>query len=75
MLVLTRKLGERIHIGDDIFVQVVAVHRGRVRLGITCPDDVAIRRSPSKETPVMSAISTDEPPLRICRRRLRANVC
>ncbi|MGD9854566.1 MAG: carbon storage regulator [Planctomycetaceae bacterium] len=75
MLVLTRKSGERVHIGDGIIVQVVAVHRRRVRLGITCPDDVAVRRSPSKETPVKPAVSTDEPPIGIRRRRSGANVC
>jgi carbon storage regulator CsrA len=45
MLVLSRKLGERITIGDDIEVKVLAVQGGRVRLGITCPTDVRILRA------------------------------
>jgi carbon storage regulator len=75
MLVLTRKLNERIHIGDGIVLEVIDIHRGRVRLGITCPDEIAVRRSPSKETPVMPAVSTDEPPIRIRRQRPGANIC
>lgn len=74
MLVLTRKLGEQIQIGDDIVMQVVAVQRGRVRLGITCPHEVEIRRPRSKEGPVTSAGSTDESPIAVRRRRLRASV-
>lgn len=45
MLVLTRRLNERIVIGDDVEVCVLRVGGGRVRLGITAPDSVKIRRS------------------------------
>jgi carbon storage regulator len=45
MLVLSRKREERILIGDDIEVKVIAVLGNRVRLGITCPADVRILRS------------------------------
>jgi carbon storage regulator len=44
MLVLTRKTGERIHIGLDITVTVVQVHGNRVRIGIEAPQGVAIVR-------------------------------
>ena len=44
MLVLSRKVGERILIGTNVVVQVVEVGRGRVRLGITAPVAVAIHR-------------------------------
>lgn len=44
MLVLTRKLGERVFIGEDIAVVVVDVDRGKVRLGIEAPRGVAIFR-------------------------------
>lgn len=37
MLVLTRKLGEEILIGDDIVLKVTALQGGRVRLGIEAP--------------------------------------
>lgn len=45
MLVLSRKVGESIRIGDNIELQIVAVRGGRVRVGITAPDDVRILRS------------------------------
>ena len=44
MLVLTRKLGEKIHIGDNITITVVDVKGGKIRLGIDAPDDVVIFR-------------------------------
>jgi carbon storage regulator len=44
MLVLTRKLGEEIVIGDGIRVSVVAIRGSRVRLGITAAHDVPILR-------------------------------
>jgi carbon storage regulator len=44
MLVLSRKLGEKIVIGQDIVLTVIEVTGNRVRLGITAPDDVPIFR-------------------------------
>ena len=44
MLVLTRKVGERINIGDDIIVRVIEVNRGNVRIGIDAPGTVSIYR-------------------------------
>jgi carbon storage regulator len=44
MLVLTRKVGERIVIDDGIVVEVVEVHGNRVRLGICAPGGVPILR-------------------------------
>lgn len=44
MLVLSRKPGERIVIGDGIEVMVLEVRGDRVRLGFTAPKDVAIHR-------------------------------
>ena len=44
MLVLTRKVGERINIGEDIVVRVVEVNRGNVRIGIEAPGSVSIYR-------------------------------
>ena len=45
MLILTRKLGEGVSIGDDITVVVVAIERDRVRLGFKAPKDVEIWRT------------------------------
>lgn len=44
MLVLTRKVGESIAIGDGITLTVVKIDGNRVRLGIEAPRDVLIRR-------------------------------
>lgn len=44
MLVLSRKLGERIVIEPGIEIAVVEIRGGKVRLGIEAPRDVSIRR-------------------------------
>jgi carbon storage regulator len=44
MLVLSRKVGEKLVIGDDIVLTVCEVRGGRVRLGICGPPHVAIHR-------------------------------
>lgn len=44
MLVLSRKLGEKIYIGDNICITVVDIDRGKIRLGIEAPREVAIFR-------------------------------
>ena len=44
MLVLTRKLGESIQIGENISIAVVRVRGNRVQLGIQAPRDVPIFR-------------------------------
>ena len=45
MLVLTRKLMERLYIGDDICVTVVRLEGGQVRLGIDAPRHVRVVRA------------------------------
>ncbi len=44
MLVLSRKLGESIVIGDNVVVTVVKIDRGQVRLGIEAPPEVGVFR-------------------------------
>lgn len=44
MLILTRKLGESIAIGDDIKVSVLGIHGRQVRIGIEAPQDVIVHR-------------------------------
>jgi len=44
MLVLTRKSGEELRIGDDIIVTVVRLQGNRVQIGISAPRSVEIRR-------------------------------
>lgn len=45
MLVLSRKMGERVCIGQSVVVTVVAVKNGQVRLAFEAPDHVAIDRA------------------------------
>jgi carbon storage regulator len=44
MLVLSRKLGEKIVIGDNIVVTVVKIDRNQIRIGIEAPQEVAVYR-------------------------------
>jgi carbon storage regulator len=44
MLVLSRKPGQRVVIGDDITVVVLEVKGGRVKLGFECPREVPVYR-------------------------------
>ncbi len=44
MLVLSRKLGEKIVIGDNILVTVVKIDRNQIRIGIEAPQDVSVYR-------------------------------
>jgi carbon storage regulator len=44
MLVLSRKVGERILIGDQVTVTVVRITGGGVRIGIEAPEEMAVIR-------------------------------
>jgi carbon storage regulator len=44
MLILTRKLGEKINIGDDITVTLVEIKGAQVKLGIEAPKHIEIHR-------------------------------
>ena len=44
MLILTRSSGEKLRIGNDVIVTVIAVKGGQVRIGIDAPKEVAVHR-------------------------------
>ncbi len=44
MLVLSRKIGESIIIGDTVRVTVVEIGQGRVKIGVHAPDDISVDR-------------------------------
>ena len=50
MLVLSRKAGERILIGDEICITVVRLTNGGVRLGIEAPNELPIIREELKDS-------------------------
>ena len=49
MLVLTRKIGESIKIGDDIYIRVVQVKSKQVRIGVEAPHKTKIQREELKD--------------------------
>ena len=50
MLVLARKCGESVVIGNDITVKVLEVHGDRVKLGFAAPGEVPIHRSEVRQS-------------------------
>ena len=44
MLILTRRIGETVMIGDEVTVTVLGVKGNQVRLGVNAPKDVSVHR-------------------------------
>jgi carbon storage regulator len=61
MLVLSRKIGEKIHVGQDITIEVRRVAGNRVTLAVEAPREVRILRGELKEA---AEAFDDEPPRR-----------
>lgn len=66
MLVLSRRSGEQLRIGDDVVVEVLEISGGRVRLGITAPRDTAVLRDELIDEP------PERPDVDLVRRAMRA---
>ncbi|CCM11582.1 carbon storage regulator [Helicobacter heilmannii] len=49
MLILSRKLGEGVVVGDSIYVRVISIDKGSVKLGFEAPPHTLILRSELKE--------------------------
>jgi carbon storage regulator len=66
MLVLTRKVGQKIHIGPDIVITVVRVQDDQIRVGIEAPSLVPVHREEvarrNSRPPGEAAVSGDETP-------------
>ncbi|MEL7608388.1 MAG: carbon storage regulator CsrA [Bacillota bacterium] len=64
MLVLSRKTGESLTIGQDILIEVIAVEGDRVRLGIQAPREIRIFRSELlEETISINKSAASAPPI------------
>ena len=44
MLILTRRVGEALVIGDDVVVNVLGVKGNQVRIGVEAPKDISVHR-------------------------------
>lgn len=64
MLVLSRKVGERILIGDNVSVTVVRITGGGVRLGVEAPPDMAVIRQELKDRLDDEQASSQRTPLK-----------
>lgn len=49
MLVLTRRISERVMIGENIIVEILSIKGNQVRLGFTAPADIAVHREEIKK--------------------------
>lgn len=66
MLILTRRVGETLMIGDSVTVTVLGVKGNQVRLGITAPRDVTVHREEifqriHPESDTAAAVPKDKP--------------
>ena len=57
MLVLTRKVGEKIVIGDDVKIVITATSKGSVKIGVDAPRDKKIVRGELEEKPEVRLVA------------------
>ena len=44
MLILTRRIGEKLVVGDDVFIEVLGIQGNQVRIGIDAPKEISVHR-------------------------------
>lgn len=61
MLILTRKIGESVLVGQDIEIAVLGIKGKQIKIGIRAPPEVGISRIASEHTPLNSNLSAADP--------------
>jgi carbon storage regulator len=56
MLILTRRVGESLIIGEDIEVTVCGVNGNQIRIGINAPKDIAVDRAEIRERKIANPL-------------------
>jgi len=65
MLILTRRVGETVVIGDDVTVTVLGVKGNQVRLGVNAPKEIAVHRQEIFERIQKEQAAAAEVPVKI----------
>ncbi len=65
MLILTRRVGETVVIGDDVTVTVLGVKGNQVRLGVNAPKEIAVHRQEIFERIQKEQAAAAEAPIKI----------